>query len=100
MLENSIFLELMKADCHVNVGVLRDKEIDFIASKKKKSLFIQAAFNIEIQATFDREFNNLISLKNNHPKAIVTMDELPYEEKDGVSFIPAWSLDEYLNDVF
>jgi hypothetical protein len=30
----------------------------------------------------------------------VTMDELPYEEKDGVSFIPAWSLDEYLNDIF
>jgi len=100
MLENSIFLELVKADCHVNVGVLRDKEIDFIASKKKKSLFVQAAFNIETQATFDREFNNLISLKNNHPKAIVTMDELPYDEKDGVAFIPAWSLNEYLNDIF
>jgi predicted AAA+ superfamily ATPase len=96
MLENSIFLELMKADYHVNVGVMRDKEIDFIASQKKKSLFIQAAFNIDTKATFDREFNNLISLKNNHPKAIVTMDELPYDEKDGVSFVPAWTLDEYL----
>lgn len=96
ILENSIFLELMKADYQVHVGVMRDKEIDFVAAKNKKTLFLQVAFNLEAQSTFDREFSNLLSLKNNNPKAIVTMDELPYSEKEGVDFIPAWVLDEYL----
>jgi predicted AAA+ superfamily ATPase len=86
----------MKADYQVHVGVMRDKEIDFVAAKNKKTLFLQVAFNLEAQSTFDREFSNLLSLKNNNPKAIVTMDELPYSEKEGVDFIPAWVLDEYL----
>lgn len=96
MLENSIYLELLKADFTVNVGVLRDKEIDFVASNKKKTIFTQVAFTIESEKTFEREWNNLISLKNNHPKAIITMDELPYSEKEGIAFVPAWEFSDFL----
>jgi predicted AAA+ superfamily ATPase len=98
LLENSVYLELMKADYQVNVGVLRNKEIDFVASKNNSFKFLQVAFNLEAQTTFDRELNNLLSLKNSYPKAIITMEELPYSEKEGVEIIPAWELESYLYD--
>jgi predicted AAA+ superfamily ATPase len=89
----------MKAEYHAQVGVLRDKEIDFIATKNSKTLYIQVAFNLETKATFDREFNNLLTLKNNNPKSIITMYELPYSEKEGIQFVPAWELSDYLEKV-
>jgi predicted AAA+ superfamily ATPase len=96
ILENSIYLELLKAGYQPQVGVLRDKEIDFIATKNKEIRFLQVAFNLETKATFDREFNNLLTLKNNNPKAIITMDELPYTEREGIRFIPAWEFASYI----
>ena len=78
---------------------MRDKEIDFIATKNSKKLYIQVAFNLETKATFDREFNNLLTLKNNNPKSIITMYELPYSEKEGIQFVPAWELSDYLEKV-
>jgi predicted AAA+ superfamily ATPase len=56
------------------------------------------AFNLETKATFDREFTNLLTLKNNNPKAIITMDELPYSEKEGIQFVPVWELADYLEN--
>jgi predicted AAA+ superfamily ATPase len=96
VLENSVYLELLKAEFQVYVGALRDKEIDFVATKNKKTLFVQVAFTLENEATFQREFGNLLSLKNNHPKVIVTMDELPYTEKEGIHFVQAWELGQFL----
>ena len=98
VLENSVYLELLKADFKVNVGALRDKEIHFVATKNKKTVFVQVAFTLENEATYDREMGNLLSLKNNHPKVIVTMDELPYTEKEGIQFVPAWELGAYLKE--
>lgn len=78
---------------------MRDKEIDFIATKNSKKLYIQVAFNLETKATFDREFNNLLTLKNNNPKSIITMDELLYSEIEGIQFVPTWKLGDYLEKV-
>ena len=89
------FLELMKAGYQPQVCVFQDKEIDFIATKNKETRYLQNACNLETQATFDREFTNLLTLKNNNPKAIITMDELPYSEKDGIQFVPAWEFASY-----
>jgi predicted AAA+ superfamily ATPase len=98
MLENSVFLELLKAGFQPHVGVLRDKEIDFVATKNAETRYLQVAFNLETKATFDREFNNLLTLKNNNPKAIITMDELPYSEKEGIQLVPVWELASYLEN--
>jgi predicted AAA+ superfamily ATPase len=53
---------------------------------------------LETKATFDREFNNLLTLKNNNPKAIITMDELPYSEKEGIQLVPVWELADYFKN--
>jgi predicted AAA+ superfamily ATPase len=96
LLENSIYLDLLKSNFKVQVGAMRNKEIDFIATRNNSILFVQVAYTLENEETYNREFGNLISLKNNNPKLIVTMDELPYEEKDGIYFVPAWELEAFL----
>lgn len=96
LLENSVYLDLVKLDFQVQVGTLRNKEIDFVAKKNNQTIFVQVAYTIEDEQTFEREFGNLMSLKNNNPKIIVTMDELPYKEKEGIHFVPAWELEDFL----
>lgn len=96
LLENSVFLELAHFGFEVQVGALRNKEIDFVAYQNGVTLFIQVAFTLSDEKTFNREFDNLMSLKNNHPKIIVTMDELPVKEKDGIYFVPVWELNDFL----
>jgi predicted AAA+ superfamily ATPase len=90
------FLELIKALFQPQVGVLQDNEIDFIAIKNKETRYLQVVFNLEGQGTFDREFTNFLTLKNNIPKAIITMDDLSYSEKDGIQFVHAWEFACYL----
>ena len=75
LLENIVYLELLKYGFNVKVGALRNKKIDFVATKNDKTIFIQSAFSIEDKQTFEREIGNLLSLKNNYPKWIITLDE-------------------------
>jgi hypothetical protein len=63
------------------------------------TLFIQVAYTLADDKTFNREFDNLMSLKNNHPKLIVTMDELPVKEKDGIYLVPVWELTDFLESL-
>jgi hypothetical protein len=99
LLENSVFLELEHFGFSVQVGAMRNKEIDFVCYRNGVTLYVQVAFSISEESTFEREFGNLISLKNNHPKLIVTMDELPLREKDGIFIVPAWALESFLESL-
>jgi predicted AAA+ superfamily ATPase len=99
LLENSVFLELVHFGFDAHVGALRNKAIDFIASRNGVTLFVQVACTLTDEKTFNRELDNLISLKNNHPKLIVTMDELPIKEIEGIYVVPAWELTDFLESL-
>ena len=55
------------------VGV---KEIDFACEKKGERLYVQVAYMITDQAVHDREFGNLLKIKDNFTKIVVSMDEM------------------------
>jgi hypothetical protein len=99
LLENLVYLQLINAGFVVYVGHLRDKEIDFVAQKNGKQIYIQVAFTVENEKTVQREMSALLSLKDNHQKWIVCADELPYDSKDGIRFVPVWDLEEALKGV-
>lgn len=96
LLENLVFIALKNKGYAVYVGHLRNKEIDFVAQKDNQTIYIQVAFSVEDQNTNEREKNALLSIRDNHEKWIVTMDELPYSQQDGVKYVPAWELEEAL----
>ena len=78
----------------MKVGILGDKEIDFIAEKNGEKLYVQVALSLDAEKTMEREFGNLLAIEDNYPKMVVTMDAF-----DGVSYqgIKALDLRSFLN---
>ena len=75
VLENLVFQHLQVQGFKVRVGCLGDREIDFVAEKQDSRLYVQVAYHIT-EANREREFGNLLSIKDNYPKLVVSADEL------------------------
>jgi len=52
------------------------KEIDFVGERKGEKIYIQAAYLINSEAVKEREFGNLLAIKDNYPKLVVSMDKM------------------------
>ncbi len=76
LMENVIYLHLVRHQYKVFVGKHGDKEIDFVAEKNGERIFVQAAYMLQDEATIKREFGNLLSIPDNFPKYVVTMDPI------------------------
>lgn len=87
VLENIVMLELKRRGYNVFVGKLGDKEIDFIAEKDGKKLYVQVAYLMSEQSTVDREFSPLLAVKDHYPKYVVTMDQLWKDNIEGVKHL-------------
>jgi len=83
VLENIVYLELLRRGYTVSIGKVGDKEIDFIAMTGGDKLYYQVAASILDPATFEREIAPLKKVSDYYPKFILTMDELPMSE-DGI----------------
>lgn len=88
IIENCVFNHLQRNNYNIVVGQNRDKEIDFIAEKKAEKVYIQVALRITEEKTAEREFGNLLEIKNNYPKYVVTLDEFIGSSYEGVEHIP------------
>lgn len=87
VLENLVFLHLQILGYKVTIGQLKDKEIDFICEKQGKRIYIQVAYIITDENKV-REFGNLLAIKDNYPKIVVSMDEMiDQQEYKGVKHI-------------
>ena len=84
-LENIVFLELKRRGYDVFIGKNADKEIDFVATRKDEKLYIQVCRNIPEES--DREVANLLEIKDNFPKMIITLDDFAGGNIHGVKII-------------
>ena len=80
-LENVVYLELRRRGYDVYVGKLDTKEIDFVAEKQGKVIYIQVAYLLADQKAREREFGNLLKIADNYPKFVVSMDEVDMSQK-------------------
>jgi len=76
LMENVVYLHLKRNRYTVFVGQLVHKEIDFMAERDGERLYIQVTYMLNDQRTIDREFGNLMSIDDQYPKYVVTMDEI------------------------
>ncbi len=95
-LENFIFMELKRAGYKINVGVMDKNEIDFIATSEKQTIYIQSAYLLNSEDTVKREFGNLLRIKDNHKKIIVSMDEFKFDNREGIIHLWPWELGNIL----
>ncbi len=91
-LENLVFLELKQKEFDVHCGNLRNKEVDFVATKANNTAYFQVAFSLLDEATRKREFGSLMSIKDNFPKSIITLDDVITNVIDGIHIFPAYKL--------
>lgn len=76
LMENVVYLQLKRNGYTVFVGQLGHKEIDFMAEKDGQRMYVQVTYMLADQHTIQREFGNLLSIEDQYPKYVVTMDEI------------------------
>ena len=78
-IENIVYNELIIKGYDVYTGKTKKGEIDFVATKPDKKIYIQVAFSIPNEDTKNREFGAYNVINDNYPKYVITMDKLTYE---------------------
>ena len=83
ILENIVYIELLRRGYSVTVGKTGDKEVDFIAEKKGDKLYIQVCYILSSEETIEREFGVYKKIPDNYPKYVVSLDEFDMS-RDGI----------------
>lgn len=86
VLENIVYLELLRRGFQVYIGKVDDLEIDFIAEKNGDKEYYQVSASVLDSTTFEREIAPLSKVHDNYPKYIITMDEFS-SNNDGIKQI-------------
>ena len=86
VLENIIYLELMRRGYKVTVGKDGEKEIDFIAKQNDDIIYIQVAYLLASDDTINREFGVFSQIKDNYPKYVISLDEVDMS-RNGIKHI-------------
>lgn len=84
MLENVIYLELLRRGYEVYVGKLDNTEIDFIAVKQENKVYIQVAQEIGSPETERREYGRLLDIRDNYPKYVLRTDVFAGGNYEGI----------------
>ena len=96
ILENVVYLELVRRNYKVYIGKTGDKEVDFVAENSKGTIYFQVAYTVRDEKTLERELSALESINDHYPKFILTMDQDPEVDYNGIRKINVldWLLGE------
>jgi predicted AAA+ superfamily ATPase len=83
VLENIVFMELLRRGYNVSVGKLGEKEIDFVCEKGSEKIYVQVAYLLATAETIAREFGVYEGIKDNYPKYVLSLDEFDMS-RDGI----------------
>lgn len=95
ILENVVYLELIRRGYDVYVGQSGDAEVDFVAMNSEGIIYFQVSASVRDEKTLERELASLKKINDNYPKYILTLDNDPVADYDGIKRINA--LDWLLN---
>ena len=75
ILENIVFMELLRRGYTVTVGKSGDKEVDFVCSKRDEKIYVQVTYLLASEETIRREFGVYDTIPDNFPKYVLSLDE-------------------------
>jgi len=84
MLENLVYLELLRRGYDVRVGKIGNTEVDFVATRQENKIYIQIAERIEREETQQREYGRLLGIADNYPKYVLRADEFAGGNYQGI----------------
>ena len=84
VLENVVYLELLRRDYRVYVGKVGDTEVDFVAEKPSEKLYVQVTETIMAESVRERELRPLKSIRDNYEKIVLSMDKSYIKSDEGI----------------
>ncbi len=96
IIENIVFLELLRRDYRVHIGKVGETEVDFIAEKPNDKVYIQVTESMQSPETRERELRPLRMIRDNYEKIVLSMDRSFIDSYDGIKSLNliGWLLDE------
>ena len=86
LMENAVYLHLKNLGYKIRIGTLPAGEIDFVAEKGGKTIYMQVCYLLADENTIAREFGNLLKIHDNYPKYVVSMDLITKpKDYDGIT---------------
>ena len=84
ILENVVYLELRRRGYAVYVGKIDAMEVDFVAQDSQGNTYIQVAASVREPQTLQRELRPLQAIRDNYPKLLLTLDDDPEADYQGI----------------
>jgi hypothetical protein len=81
-----VFLELKRCGYAVSVGKFQDTEVDFIAERGGKRMYLQVCYLLSDETVVRRDFGPLEAIRDNYPKLVLSMDRLAGGDQQGISW--------------
>ena len=97
LLENAVYLSLRRAGFQVYVGTIKDAEVDFVAIKGERRIYVQVTLQLTEEKNIEREYRSLKLIEDNFDKYVVSMDDYKIPTNEGIEHISAWNLDAFLS---
>jgi len=96
LLENVVYIELLRRGYDVYIGKYNDFEIDFAAEKQGERIYLQVAQEIRDEKTIHREYENLLKIQDNYPKYVLSTQDFATGNYEGIKsmHIADWLLGE------
>ena len=96
ILENIVYLELLRRGYEVYIGKNDDNEVDFVAVNERGEEYYQVAYTVKEKKTLERELKSLNNINDHNPKFLLTTDYTPYTSHNGIKQINVfdWLLDK------
>lgn len=91
-LENLVYLDLLREGYDVYVGSIRDKEVDFVAVKGDRTIYLQSTYLLVDKETIEREYSALEAIGDHYEKIVVSLDDVLLPSKEGIRHLQAWNL--------
>nr|WP_288331464.1 ATP-binding protein [uncultured Prevotella sp.] len=95
-LENLVYLQLRRCGFTVYVGDSQGLEVDFVAMKGDRTVYLQATYMLVDEETVRREYASLQSIADHYEKYVVSLDDLQLPSREGIRHIRAWELERRL----
>ncbi len=96
-LENLVYLQLRRAGYSVYTGAAKEREVDFIAMKTGRTVYVQTTCSLQDAQTARREYASLEGIRDNYEKMVVSLDDMTLPSNNGINHVRAWEFHSILS---
>ena len=86
MIENIVYLELLRRGYEITIGKVNKLEVDFVCRKENEPIYVQVSYLLAGEETIEREFKPLRDISDNFSKYVITMDDIDMSH-DGIKHL-------------